>query len=168
MTGVQTCALPICTARVPPATLGHDDCAERLLALLLRAIGGAAHAPAAAQVRRLLQAGHGTLGGAWWRRDGWLLREPALVAPPIEATAGARWDGRFHLSHARPGCLLGAVGGGSARRAALPALWCEGTMICAGPSESLTFRPIGGPVDAVFRPMPQLGHSPGANVTYVR
>lgn len=161
------------TARVDHAVLGRDDVAAQLLARLIRAIGGGRHAPGHADVKALLEAGEGTLGGAWWRRDGWLLREPALVKPPIPAEAGAWWDGRFHLRRAVPGCELGAFGGTQPRRAALPALWRDGKLVAAphlgvgDPVPELVFRPIGGPVDALFHPLPQIRHSPGANVPYV-
>lgn len=154
------------TAQVSPAILGHDGTAHLLLARLLKVMGGRRHAPARAEVAALLEAGAGTLGGAWWRRDGWLVREPALVAPPVPAVAGAWWDGRWHLSRGHPGCMLGALGGGSARRAALPGLWRDGVLVSAS-SPDLHFRPLGGPLDAVFRPLPQIRHSPGANVSYV-
>lgn len=162
------------TARIDRAALGRDEVAAHLLGRLLRCIGGARHAPPRAGVLALLEAGQGTLAGAWWRADGWLLREPAGVAPPIEAEAAAWWDGRFHLERARPGCRLGALGGTNPRRAALPALWRDGILIAAphiGVGEALPdlqFRPIGGPIDAVFHPLPKMNHSPGANVTYVK
>lgn len=173
--------LPCGAARIDRARLGRDGVALELLARLLRAVGGAAHAPSHPNVNRLLAAGAGTLGGAWWRRDGWLLREPALVAPPVEARAGALWDGRFHLAEAMPGCLLGALGGGvrahsslpAALRSGLPALWRDGEIIAAphlgiGKAlPSLVFRPQGGPVGAVFAAFAHLGHSPGGNPTYV-
>lgn len=161
------------TARIDLTGLGRDEVATKLLGRLLRWVGGARHAPAHADVQSLLAAGLGTLGGAWLRRDGWLIREPALVAPPIPATVGALWDGRFHLSQAVPGCDLGALAGSNPRRAALPALWRDGEMVAAphlGVGEAvpgLSFRPIGGPVDVVFRSLPQIRHSPRANVTYV-
>ncbi len=162
------------TARVDRAALGQDAVAGHLLGRLLRFVGGAAHAPAHADVTALIQAGQGTLGGAWWRRDGWLLREPSLVAPPVQAAAGAWWDGRFHLQRGRAGCMLGALGGENPRRAALPALWRDGELLAVPhlrvgeAMPDLSFRPVGGPLDAVFRPLPQIRHSPGANVTYVR
>ena len=161
------------TARIDRPALGRDAVAQLLLGRMLRAVGGNRHAPAHADVAALLHAGQGTLGGAWWHRDGWLVREPALVPPPVAAVAGAWWDGRFHLANAWPGCRLGALGSGGPRRAALPALWRGDECIATPhvgvgkPVPGLTFRPIGGPVDAVFHLLPQMSHSPGANVTYV-
>lgn len=161
------------TMRVTVADLGRDALAAILLGRLLRAVGGGRHTPARADVAALIEAGHGTLGGAWWRRDGWLVREPALVAPPMPAFAGAWWDGRFHLAQAMHGCLLGAYGRGGPRRAALPALWRDDELVAAphlGVGQTLldlTFRPVGGPIDAVFHPLSKMRHSPGANVTYV-
>lgn len=162
------------TMWIDRSLLGQDSVAVHLLARLLRCVGGARHEPSHADVKSLLGAGQGTLGGAWWRADGWLIREPTRVAPPIPATAGAWWDGRFRLREARPGCQLGAWGGQNPRRAALPALWRDGAVIAVPhlqlgePVPDLQFRPIGGAVDALFRPLWQIGHSPGANVAYVR
>ncbi len=168
-------------ARLDRAALGADSTAAALLGRLLRAVGGAIHAPAQAEVQHLLAVGQGTLSGAWWRADGWLIREPALVARPIPAKAGAIWDGRFHLAESQFGCVLGALGcqpAGASRlpaalRAGLPALWRDGELlaaphICIGRAlPCLEFRPIGGPVGSVFGSNPQLGHSPQRNTTYV-
>ena len=161
------------TVLVDRVALGRDGIASILLGRLIRWVGGRLHTPATAEVAALLDAGQGTLGGAWWRRDGWLMREPAGVAPHIPADAGAWWDGRFHLRHGWPGCQLGALGGTQPRQASLPALWRDGKLLAAphlevGPSvPELTFRALGGPIDAVFQPLPKIRHSPGANVTYV-
>jgi len=183
--GTAIMLLPCGAARIDPAALGHDAVAVGLLARLLRALGGAEHAPAEPDIRRLLAAGQGTLGGAWWRADGWMLREPALLAPPIAAEAGVLWDGRFHLAEAWPGCMLGALGPGqpqaqprasawpAALRAGLPALWRDGNLLAAPhigwgkPLPMLSFRPRGGPIGTVFAGFAHLGHSPGANPTYV-
>jgi tRNA(Ile)-lysidine synthase len=60
---------------------------------------------------RLLSAGR--LG------EGWLLtREPAAMAPPIPAVAGAVWDARFRLlrhGNLPAGATLGAVGADASR-----------------------------------------------------
>jgi tRNA(Ile)-lysidine synthase len=173
--------LPCGAARIDRTLLGNDAVASALLGRLLRVVGAAEHAPPQSEVARLLKAGSGTLGGAWWRRDGWLLREPALLAPPIPAASGALWDGRFHLAESAPGCLLGALGPGhgvgstlpAAVRAGLPALWADGRVVMAPhigvgkPLPGLVFRPVGGPVGSLFSAFPHLGHSPGGNVTYV-
>ena len=149
--------LPCGAARVDTALLDAP-----LLAALLRVVGGARHAPARAEVEALLARGQGTLGGAWWRADGWVLREPALLPPPIPAGAGAWWDGRWHLAQAVPGCTLGAAGEGldgplpAAVRAGLPALWRDGILYAVPhlgwgpPVPGLSFRPAGGPLTAVF------------------
>ncbi len=53
-----------------------------------------------------------------------LTREPAAVAPPIEACDEAVWDGRFRVQGASPGLTLGALGVDAAtfrRRSRLPA-----------------------------------------------
>ncbi len=73
-----------------------------------RSVASLANAPKPATLAgtRLLRAGR--LG------EGWLLtREPAAMAPPIPAVAGAVWDARFRLLHheALPAdATLGAVG----------------------------------------------------------
>jgi tRNA(Ile)-lysidine synthase len=183
--GAAVMLLPCGAARIDAAALGRDAVAVALLGRLLRALGGAEHAPAEADIARLLAAGQGTLGGAWWREDGWLLREPALLSPAIAADAGAVWDGRFHLAETWPGCMLGALGPGhpqappqhpswpAALRAGLPALWRDGNLLAAphlgwgSPVPSLSFRPQGGPIGTVFAGFAHLGHSPSANPTYV-
>jgi tRNA(Ile)-lysidine synthase len=102
-------------AWIDPGRLGGDAVAEAALARLVRLVGGAAFAPVAAAVAALLGRGGGTLGGAWLRPASggrWLLaREPALVAGPVPARAGATWDGRFRLAGGAPtGFTLGALG----------------------------------------------------------
>jgi tRNA(Ile)-lysidine synthase len=91
------------------------------LAALLRVIGGRDWAPAPRQVARLAAAlAPATLGGVRLlpagRRSpgGWLVvREAAAVAPPVPATPGAVWDGRFRIAAdaaVLPGAELGALG----------------------------------------------------------
>jgi tRNA(Ile)-lysidine synthase len=179
--GAAVRLLPCGAARISHQRLGDDAVAVALLARLLRVVGGGEHAPAHRDVIRLLAAGRGTLGGAWWRGDGWLLREPETVARPVPAEAGAVWDGRFHLAEAQPGCLLGALGPGhgedsgwpAALRAGLPGLWRDGRLQAAPhlglgkPLPALVFRPVGGPLGTVFAAFAHLGHSPDGNPTYV-
>jgi tRNA(Ile)-lysidine synthase len=108
-------------ARIDLAALGRDGVARAALAALVRALGGAAFAPAEAGIARLLAAGHGTLGGAVLRRDGLLLREAAGLAPPVAARLGAAWDGRFRLVGAGgEGFMIGPAGV-AARRLPRPA-----------------------------------------------
>ncbi len=147
-------------ARLDRAALGHDATARALLGRLLRVVGGAAHPPPAEAVAALLARGQGTLSGAWWRADGWILREAGACAPPIPATAGALWDGRFMLDEALPGAMLGALGAGvagpgpAALRAGLPAIRRDGVLYAVphlgiGPAmPGLCFAPLGGPVAA--------------------
>ena len=88
-------------------------------AALLRTISGSAFAPGLDQVAglaadprpqtmwgvRILRAGR--LGPGWL-----LVREEAAAAPPIPATDGAIWDGRFRLRARRPlqeGTYIGAL-----------------------------------------------------------
>ncbi len=59
-----------------PDRLGRDIVARRLMAALIRAVGGGEHAPAEAAVAALLARGSGSLGGAVWLRGGrWLVAE---------------------------------------------------------------------------------------------
>jgi tRNA(Ile)-lysidine synthase len=152
-------------ARIDLPALGRDAGAARLLAALLRAVGGAPHRPPVAAAARLLAAGQGSLGGCVLRRDGWLLREAA--GAPVPATAGALWDGRFRLRRAVPGHVVAALGADAARfrgrHRDLPALAlrnlpCLRTerdgMLAAVPhlsypeamAELLAFSPRSGPV----------------------
>ncbi len=154
-------------ARVDRAALGQDATAEAALAALLRVVGGGLHAPARPAVTALLARGQGTLGGAWWRADGWLLREPGACATPVPAVAGALWDGRFRLDGAWPGCMLGALGEGASAlgvsggrhaglpavlRAALPAIRRGDALLAVphlgigAPVPGLRFAPVGGPL----------------------
>lgn len=63
-------------AEITPDRLGRDAVARRLMAALIRAVGGGEHAPADAAVAALLARGSGSLGGAAWLRGGrWLVPE---------------------------------------------------------------------------------------------
>lgn len=106
-------------AWIDPDALGGDALAAAALAELARLVGGAALAPAPAGAAALLEAGAGTLGGAWLRPGAggrWLLaRDPGAVAPPVPARAGACWDRRFRLAGpGRAGWSLGALGAAAA------------------------------------------------------
>lgn len=142
-------------ARLRRAALGDDATARALLGRLLRVVGGAAHAPPEAAVAALLSRGQGTLGGAWWRPDGWLIREPGACAAPVPAEAGALWDGRFRLRAGLPGAMLGALGawrgpGPAAWRAGLPAIRHDGRLLAVPHlglgAAALDFAPRGGPL----------------------
>lgn len=86
------------------------------LEALLRCIAGRLHPLPSAGVAALAASPRAaTLGGARLvaaKQDaGWLvLREAAAMQPPIPASAGAIWDGRFRLHRAEPGLTLGALG----------------------------------------------------------
>jgi tRNA(Ile)-lysidine synthase len=68
--------LPEGCAEIAPDRLGRDAVACRLMAALVRAVGGGEHAPAASAVAALLARGFGSLGGATWLRGGrWLVPE---------------------------------------------------------------------------------------------
>lgn len=83
--------LPQGCAEITPEAMGQDVIARRVMAALIRVIGGASHAPPEAAVASLLARGSGTLGGARWLKGGrWLVREAATG--PCEA---GLWDGRF-------------------------------------------------------------------------
>ncbi len=128
-----------------------DSLSPPALAALLRTVGGAAHAPAAAQVAAL--AAHprpATLGGvrllpAGRRGPGFLFcREEKAVAPPQPAVPGAVWDGRFALRLSAcppPAAEIGALGAApelrhlpaaralpAAVRRTLPAIRCAGRL----------------------------------------
>jgi len=102
--------LPEGCAAIAPEQLGQDAVARSVMAALIRAIGGGAHAPSASAIRRLLAQGSGTLGGVQWLRGGrWLVREAA--------TGGWQdgiWDGRFRCPSPPAGLVLGALGQDSA------------------------------------------------------
>jgi tRNA(Ile)-lysidine synthase len=121
------------------------------LAALLRAVGGAAWAPAPARVEQLAGALRAaTLGGVRLLPAGrlsagaWLIvREADAMAPPVAARPGAVWDNRFRLLNADglpPDTVLGATGDAAAglrRRSGLPAavlrtlpaLWRGGALV---------------------------------------
>lgn len=119
-------------------------------AVLLRTISGAPFAPGMDQVAalaadprpqtmwgvRILPAGR--LGPGWL-----LVREEVAAAPPVLATDGAIWDGRFRLRAPRPlpeGTYVGALGGAASmvRRQSdlpaavlrvMPALWRRNVLV---------------------------------------
>lgn len=152
--------LPEGCAEIAPERLGQDAVARRLMAALIRAVGGGEHAPSEAAVAFLLERGCGSLGGALWLRGGrWLVPE-----------AGAGPD-RFRLTGRAPEGLamdvLGpeaAVFRGRARHlpaaalAALPAFrgLRDGKLVLGthlaylrpetAVSSPLVFAPPGGPV----------------------
>lgn len=101
---------PTGAVRLDLAALGDDAIADAAMAALLRVVSGRAHAPAVAAVAALRRRGGGTLGGA--RLTGrLLLREAAAMAPPVPASPGAIWDGRFRLvGPGDPAATLGALG----------------------------------------------------------
>jgi tRNA(Ile)-lysidine synthase len=166
--------LPEGCAELDPVALGQDRVARRLMAALIRAIGGRAHAPPEAAVAALLARGAGTLGGARWLKGGrWLVREAATGG--WDAATGL-WDGRFRAAPPPAGHRWGALGADAARfrsrfrhlpsaaLAALPALRREGDgMLALVPhlayhasgsevSEPLHFAPLAGPVTECHPP----------------
>jgi tRNA(Ile)-lysidine synthase len=102
------------------AVLSPGPLPASALAALLRTIAGAAFPPAPASVAVLAAApGPATLGGVRLLPAGRLgpgllvVREPAAMAPAVEARPGAVWDGRFRvLPGATPadGVMLGPLG----------------------------------------------------------
>jgi tRNA(Ile)-lysidine synthase len=116
------------------AVLSPGPLAATALAALLQAIAGSAYAPSPRQVAALAaEPRPATIGGVRLMPAGrlgpglLLAREPAMLAPPLPAAPGARWDGRFRLdARATPpqGAMLGALGAAAARlrdRSRLPA-----------------------------------------------
>jgi len=93
-----------------------------------------------------------------------LCREPAACAPPLPASPGAVWDGRWQVGAVPEGLEVGALGAASAalarreRRglparvlAGLPALRRAGAVVGVpalglGTAAELTFAPRGGPL----------------------
>jgi tRNA(Ile)-lysidine synthase len=174
-------------AELDPDALGEDRVADAALAALLRAVAGAAFAPPAGAVAALRRRGAGTLGGAWMLPGphGWrLAREPAAVAPPVPAVAGAVWDGRFRLAGpGEAGCWIGALGAAAAARlrglaphlpaailATLPAVRRDSLDYLAQDRRAgfdIAFAPVGDPVSvcnsagsAMMKQLKlQLGHS---------
>ncbi|MFC7552084.1 hypothetical protein ACFQU7_07225 [Pseudoroseomonas wenyumeiae] len=150
-------------ARLDATALGQDAVALAALAALLRLLSGAEHMPGQEGVAALLRRGQGTLHGVQWR-DGLLCREAAACAPPLPATIGARWDGRWRVLAAPEGSSIGALGPESAgvaraaRRgmparvlAGLPALRRGGEVVAVpalglGEGARLAFDPAGGPL----------------------
>jgi len=115
----------------------------RVLARLIRVIGGGAYEPAADQVAALHRAAVGTLGGARLMpspKGGWfLLREAGAIAPAQPTPPGGMWDGRFRVGGwSGAPKLVGALGDGVAVLAraerpwpaallrTLPCLWQDG------------------------------------------
>jgi len=135
------------------------------LAALIQTISGAAYPPSTAQLVdlaanlrlatlagvRIVRAGSGVI----------LARETAAMAGPIEARAGARWDGRMRLTSRVPlpkGTTIGALGDQAARfrkptqlpsavLRTLPALRC-GKDLLAVPH--LSYVNDGGPTGVAF------------------
>ncbi len=103
--------LPEGCAEILPEALGRDATARQVMAGLLRAVGGGAHAPSERAVAHLLAAGAGTLAGAHWLRGGrWLVREAATGN-----WAGGFWDGRFRAAPPPEGHEYAPLGADSAR-----------------------------------------------------
>ncbi|WP_043364795.1 tRNA lysidine(34) synthetase TilS [Belnapia sp. F-4-1] len=168
----STTLRPAGFAEIDPSALGTDALADALLARLVQLVGGARHAPPAAAIATLRGRGEGTLAGTWLRprRGTWLLfREPAGLAPPVEAMRGARWDGRFRLAGpGAPGHALGALGSVEAaglRRlaptwpaallAGLPAIRHHGMLVAVpaldypDPDRCMAFRAVFAPVGSL-------------------
>ena len=104
-----------------------EEIGLRLLARLVRAVGGAEHPPREERTEALyvrLRQGldaAATLAGcrvAPWRGRLLFCREAGRMAPPLVLTAGTDmvWDGRFRLAvaaHIPPGLRVGALGNGA-------------------------------------------------------
>ncbi|PWS36725.1 tRNA lysidine(34) synthetase TilS [Falsiroseomonas bella] len=153
-------------ARLDLPALGSDPVARAALSALVRVVAGAAYPPPEAAVGRLLAQGEGTLAGVVLRRGGLLLREAAALGPPVEARAGALWDGRFRLVGAPPpGAMIGAAGEAARRLKrpgwmpagvvpTLPALYVNGTL---AEVPALAYRIASCRADSAFRFAPAGG-----------
>ncbi len=172
------------------AVLAPGPWPPAVLAAVLRMIAGRAYPADPRGVARLAAAPRAaTLGGARLLPagrlgPGWLvLREAAVVSPPVAAIAGAVWDNRFRvLGDGDPTLTLGALGvdaGRGARaglpaaaRATLPALRRDGHLV-AVPHENapdsgdagawrgrVVFDPP-APAAAAFHPVGAEGDAPG-------
>lgn len=127
--------LPEGCAEIRPELLGRDAVACRLMAALIRAVGGREHAPAQAAVAALLARGTGTLGGARWTGR-WLVQEPGegaafrfrcrvpegLVAGPLGVEAQAFRSRARHLPAVALAGLPAFRGAGDGKLAQLPHL----------------------------------------------
>jgi len=100
------------------AVLDAGSAPPSALGALIRSLGGGIYPPRQDRLAALAaELRPATLGGvriapAGRLGPGWLLaREPAACAPPVPATQGARWDGRFTLlAEPGPGRSFGALG----------------------------------------------------------
>src|SRR6185437_15547862 len=107
------------------ALLPASGLTPQALAVVIQVIAGAPFPPPTRNVASLAnKLKPATLAGtrllaAGRFGEGWLLtREPAAMAPPIPAVAGAVWDARFRLLRhgALPaGATLGAMGADASR-----------------------------------------------------
>ncbi len=107
------------------AVLSGQPLPPHMFAALLQMLAGAPFPPATRSVVALAAAPRpATLAGVRLLPAGRLgpgllaVREPAAMAPPVPARAGARWDGRFRLGDEAlvpPGAMLGALDGDAAR-----------------------------------------------------
>ena len=107
------------------AVLSGQPLAPPALAALLQMLAGAPFPPATRSIAALAAAPRpATLAGVRLLPAGRLgpgllaVREPAAMAPPVPARAGAVWDRRFRLGEAAlvpPGATLGALDGDAAR-----------------------------------------------------
>ncbi len=107
--------LAVCASLYPEgyATLLPGPLGTVALAALLRSLSGRRY-PVDASA--LAGPKTGTLAGVRLQAinragGGWLLtRETAAMAPPVAASAGAVWDGRFRMASGVPGAQVGALG----------------------------------------------------------
>ena len=102
------------------ATVHDGQVTAAALAGLLRSISGRRYPVQAGRLAALLRAA--TTAGVRVQRggDGWrLTREMEAVAPPVRATPGAVWDGRFHICEASVGGEVAALGTDASRFRAL-------------------------------------------------
>lgn len=153
--------LPEGCAEIAPDRLGQDAVARRLMAALIRAVGGGEHAPAEAAVAALLARGSGSLGGATWLRGGrWLVAEAGpggrfRLAVPDGLVAGLLGpDAPVFRGRARhlPAAALAALpafrrpGDGMLALAPHLAYLHPDMAVSSPPVFAPIFAPLGGPV----------------------
>jgi tRNA(Ile)-lysidine synthase len=136
-----TAAELACHVEIYPAGYAqvHGRLSEDAWSALVWTISGRPYPPRRAAIRQLISAGGGTVHGVQLH-NGRVVREPASVMPPVPATPGATWDGRFVVRQAPPAAAIAALGNQASRlrrRPGLPSLVMRGLPAVSLGAESL-------------------------------